>query len=188
VVSRYPNVNFTCIWKLLYNLPLSLESRQVWWLILHRVLPVRERLARLHIISASNCLFCSSREETLIHLFLQCEALKQLRVLVEAFLQVNNGHLNSETLFELRFDGNTITPYFSIIFSEYLYAIWTYRKDVAFRRKQFVLQSLISVFKCRLRNRTKMDYARLDKVKFKEYWLNRPIPITESQGEIIFGF
>jgi hypothetical protein len=59
VVSRYPAVNFANIWKSLYKLPLTLESRQVWWLVLHRVLPVRERLAKLRIISASNCLFCS---------------------------------------------------------------------------------------------------------------------------------
>jgi hypothetical protein len=83
---------------------------------------------------------------------------------------------------------NPITPFASIIFSEYLYVIWIYRKDVAFKRKSFVLSSLISFYKCRLRNRVKLDYARLDKEKFKEYWFNRPIPITESQNEIVFGF
>jgi zinc-binding in reverse transcriptase len=84
VVSRYPAVNFANIWKSLYKLPLTLEIRQVWWLVLHRVLPVRERLAKLRIISASYCLFWSNHGESLVHLFLQCEAFKQLRVLVEA--------------------------------------------------------------------------------------------------------
>jgi hypothetical protein len=127
-------------------------------------------------------------EESLVHLFLQCDALRQLRVLVEAFVELNNCHLKSEILFELCLDGNAISPYFSIIFSEYLYAIWSYRKDVAFKRKKFVLQSLLSLFKCRLRNRIKLDYARLENEKFKGYWINKPIPVTLSQQEIVFGF
>jgi zinc-binding in reverse transcriptase len=188
VVSKYPAIKFANIWKSLYKLPLTLESRQVWWLILHRVIPVRERLAKLRIISGSNCLFCSNQEESLVHPFLQCEALRQLRALVEAFVDLNNCHLKSEILFELCLDGNAISPYLSIIFLKYLYVVWSYRKDVAFKRKKFVLQSLLSLFKCRLRNRIKLDYSRLDNETFKGHWINKPIPITLSQQEIVFGF
>lgn len=188
IVVKYPSLDFTSIWKHLYSYPLALECRQVWWLIIHRVLPVRERLARLGIFSDPKCCFCFKQIESLEHLFLKCTVLRQLRTLAETFADCNNLFHNSDILYELRLDGNFISPYFSVILSEFLYAIWCYRTEVVIKNKEFSSYACLSLFKCRLRNRVKFDFYRMDLNDFGWHWLNKPMPITVLNDDVVFGF
>ena len=124
----------------------------------------------------------------MLHLMVYCPFFNNLRNLVRAFLDINDCSLTPDMFFELSFDNKPLTPYFSLILAEYLYTIWKCHKDLAFNRKKLSDFSSLSFFKCRLRNRIKIDCLRLDKEVFQDYWLHKTLPVTLLNSELVFGF
>lgn len=81
IVEHYPTVDYSRIWSKLFSAPLSLETRETWWKVIHGALPVRERLVKFKIVNSSKCAFCEQGKESLDHLFTECNYIKLLQAL-----------------------------------------------------------------------------------------------------------
>lgn len=61
------------LWEVLWALNLHPKYGMFIWKVLHRIIAAKDGLRRRRIIEESSCVFCGSAEETVDHLFLQCE-------------------------------------------------------------------------------------------------------------------
>lgn len=89
-VSQSPVVP---IWKVIWRVPVSLKINAFIWLLIKQRLPLRERLSRLHIVSASQniCSLCGSSGEFFSHLFILCDHVSSLWYQVADFWEVDAG-------------------------------------------------------------------------------------------------
>ena len=93
--------------------------------IVHDLLPIRN----------NPCYFCNYQNESITHIFLNCEYLKNVRQTIKTKLQTYDIDFNRETIIDMR---NINTDMTAQIISQYKYIVWTYRNIAkkATRRKE----------------------------------------------------
>lgn len=110
----------------------------IWWLLMKRRLPVKERLRKFMDID-STCILCHNETETLHHLFLTCDFAKTLWYHISKWMQVD---MSSMLVAEWAF-----SPNISIISREakgrmcitvaaVIYQVWTERNRRIFKGHQ----------------------------------------------------
>lgn len=73
-------VQYAFIWKSEFDLcPINLESKEVWFEILHQVLTVRQSMFKLKILNTCVCPLCGKKAETIEHLFISCDKIQLLK-------------------------------------------------------------------------------------------------------------
>ena len=71
--SYLPALNWSKIFKTCHNTTIDTQLRWFQLRILHRILPTRRYLHICNITDSPICLFCRNHEETLCHLFWECQ-------------------------------------------------------------------------------------------------------------------
>jgi hypothetical protein len=67
------HVQYGFIWSEFDLYPIGLESKEVWFKIIHQVITVRQSMFEMKILNTCVCPLCGNRPETIEHLFIQCE-------------------------------------------------------------------------------------------------------------------
>jgi len=92
-------------WKIIFNIvhQTKIQSNLIWfqYRILHRILGTKKLLVQMNISDDSMCSFCKKQEETIIHLFTQCQ-------IVQKFWSELKDHIYAKTNILCSFDIVTI--------------------------------------------------------------------------------
>ncbi|XP_021758574.1 uncharacterized protein LOC110723529 [Chenopodium quinoa] len=125
-------------WKKFWALPLLPKWKIFGWKIIHAGIPVASALAVRGVSVDSTCCFCRREQETINHLFRDCDFVTPLWVR-------SSFHFNSQGLLHLPFlqwfsvmvsllaaakDWENLVQFFSL-----LWAIWLSRNNVRFRQQ-----------------------------------------------------
>src|SRR6478735_6227606 len=93
-MSQIPTFNWSFFWKM----PVSPESRALWYRLFHRKLYSQSLLSRFdNGLTSSQCKFCSANTEDLQHLFVRCPM--KWRVWIDAFNFLVRTSLSLKTMY-----------------------------------------------------------------------------------------
>ena len=73
----FPNLNWKTIFIKCFKTTIDTQLQWFQARIIHRILPTRRYLNMCKIVNSPQCLFCLNNEETLIHLFWECNVVKK---------------------------------------------------------------------------------------------------------------
>jgi hypothetical protein len=79
VESKNIHIQYAFIWYEFDLYPISLESKEVWFKILHQVLTVRQVMFKLKIINTCLCPLCGKQAESIEHLFILCDKIQSVK-------------------------------------------------------------------------------------------------------------
>ena len=79
------------------------------------------------------CYFCNTQNESINHIFLNCDYLKNVRQIIKTKLQAYNIDFNRDTMIDMK-DINTDIS--AQIISQYIYVIWSYRNKAKRAKKK----------------------------------------------------
>lgn len=132
------NALVASVWsRMVVDNPTTWNTRQFVWRLLHRLLPVRERLVRHGRAEEETCLFCGREQESLAHLFAFCPLTKS--AYFRFLLLTNKLGISKVSLTDVVFGFSAIAgstaraTVFNVVLSLFLQAIWGYRCDVLAR-------------------------------------------------------
>jgi hypothetical protein len=159
-------------------------------------------LHRIHISNTKECPHCQ-RVETLIHAFYQCAHTaplwKKLANLTKTFgivlptsLLAPNSALSMKVaifnLFPPKFldtpEGETCL----LFVTQLRIDIWRRRCARLKENKISTADDIFQQFLRSIKNRVRIDYYRMTRVKFKEVWERDNYPIEASDHDVSFGF
>jgi hypothetical protein len=201
VFSIHPQVDFYQAWATNRNDCLSPSQRDLTWKMLHNVVPVMAHLHRIHISKTTECPHCQ-RMETLIHAFYQCAHVaplwKKLANLLRTFGLVPASLLTPNSAISMKVAVFNLFPPKLMSTPEgetCLLMVTQLRVDIWRRRCARLKENKISTaddifqqFLKSLKNRVRIDYYRMTRVKFKEVWERDNYPIEASDHDVSFGF
>lgn len=158
-------VDWKKTWSCIYNSYASRKARQFQWKFLHNIIFTEHKL-NLMMVSNGLCNMCSSKRETLVHLFWECEHIKPIWEQVERLIDVAMESLKI-TEFSLSYSKvviGTNQAVINTILFESKWIIWKYRNDFKFSNKK----PNITKFKKQLLNNinTQLKYQHNEKIKY----------------------
>ena len=74
---KFPNLNWKTIFIKCFKTTIDTQLQWFQARIIHRILPTRRYLHMCKIVNSPHCLLCINQEETLIHLFWECNVVKK---------------------------------------------------------------------------------------------------------------
>ena len=89
----------------------------------HNLLPIRNNL----------CYFCKTENESIKHIFLNCDYLKSVRQTIKTNLQTHNIDFNRDTIIDMKDINKDISTQ---IISQYKYITWSYRNRAKRAKKK----------------------------------------------------
>lgn len=95
------NINWKRIWKNISNKYLISEEKSLYYLLVHRKIPCREIMHRIGRTDSPLCVNCNTGvNETIIHKFSMCNAIRPIWIRILALMQARAGtnRLNFDTL------------------------------------------------------------------------------------------
>ena len=174
IINVYPTVDFSEAFSNLCNPLLSCESRDVYFRIIHHILPVNSYLYSFRkIVRSPKCLLCCNYEETLEHLFFHCSFVKSLWECVIAILQdvveqrVVITHKNIVFNVFKKSKVKVLNNIYMILVGEAKWAVWYSRNLKKFEKHvgvNFVKYTFLNLIKVKI----KADFKRLSGAKFKQ--------------------
>jgi hypothetical protein len=91
-VTMYSNCDWSRIWRNLHTACIRDTVRSTWYMVLHDILPTKERLNRIPISDSDHCNYCG-QTDTLSHRIMECGAggdmWRWTRVRMAAILRIN---------------------------------------------------------------------------------------------------
>ena len=84
-------------------------------------------------ITNSPCYFCNTQNESIKHIFLNCDYLKNVRQIIKTKLQAYNIDFNRDTIIDMK-DINTDIS--AQIINQYKYVTWSYRNKAKRAKKK----------------------------------------------------
>jgi hypothetical protein len=74
IMTMYPNYDWSRIWRNLHTAWIPDIVRSTWYMVIHDILPTKERLNRIAISDSDCCNYCG-QTDTLYHRIMECGAL-----------------------------------------------------------------------------------------------------------------
>lgn len=126
-----------CTWQNAFRICFyTVRDNYLTWMqfkILTRILGCRHLLLRIKITTDENCTFCVNNAETLIHLFCDCQIVRNLwqslLTWINSILNTNLTLSNFDIIFGYQLRNNHQIPFNSIIMSTKSYIFWCSRKN-----------------------------------------------------------
>jgi hypothetical protein len=189
IKQKLPLLPVEDIWEIISVSNLTSNARDLAFRISHHILPIKNRLFNLKIIRENLCPLCGKKEETLPHLFLECEVIKPIRDLVKE-LTTEKAKSDLANLYLLIEKGDKIeTAYNLSILSEVNLIIWKKRNKKHFEKTQITSIDVLNAFKYALKDLILADKINMDTETFQLKWCGRPLPVTiDSSNNVIIGF
>ena len=91
--SIYGEINWQKAWTVGEKFCLNNKVKEVSFKILHKIYPTQTKLARFNIDIDLLCKFCGNEEETIHHLFYQCEFSKTFWTDVQQYIRTITGQV-----------------------------------------------------------------------------------------------
>ncbi|XP_058775295.1 uncharacterized protein LOC131649554 [Vicia villosa] len=121
--------------KLLYHIVARPRALITLWLVCHERLATRGRLHHLGMVDKKECNFCA-KEETVQHLFFECDKLKTIWRNILKWIQVVHepGGWESEIKWLIPYckGKGKKSDIMKLAIAETVYKIWHYRNEVSF--------------------------------------------------------
>lgn len=76
--TNFTDIEFLAYYQLIYSCTISTKHRVFQYKLLHRILATNSWLHKVSILESGLCSFCNSSQETLIHLFWDCNVIQEL--------------------------------------------------------------------------------------------------------------
>ena len=193
VVQRFPLTDYNSVFKRVFNKFVDKFSRDVIYRIVHQILPVNCLMFKYNISKSNKCTFCNS-VETIGHLFIECDFISQLYLLLKNWiLSLSNGALifsNKHIFFEDIDHPNSRTlSTILLLIALYCKTIWLKRNDKKFTVKKVTREGVYMNFLYQLKLRILADYDRFPRLKFVEYWCDTDLFCTiDDNDELKINF
>ncbi len=158
------------VWPYLFTIALKsaldIPTRSFQFLFLHRRVPTNKFVHRIGLIDSSICTFCNGSEESLVHLFYDCEYTSRFWTQIEIFLRAMHESELTLTKFAILFGYNIFDPdplvnYIILLGKQYVYKmrclnskpiIQVFKKIVDF---MFEVENCIAIGKGKTENHDK---------------------------------
>ncbi|KAK4717884.1 hypothetical protein R3W88_016222 [Solanum pinnatisectum] len=119
----------------------------IMWLMLHKKLPITDRLTKWGMVVSKRCVMCQNEEETIEHLVINCHfAIWLWSRLLKWMHQLDMMPTNWEQFMHWSIQhvkGKTISAHiFKIIMAECEYGIWIERNNKIFVQKSRTVESV----------------------------------------------
>ena len=176
-----------------YTIIYNRKAYDLQWKIIQLVVPTAERLFKHKIIDNPTCLRCNNRDETTLHLFVYCPAVRALWDKVKFLIENLNPDFNIENLEHFVVVGfahpklnKKLMPE-NAVRDAVLLAIWNTRNKMVFDNEIFPLQNL---FTNSLTAKIKSEYllskdSSTGLFNFKIYWCKNDVLATLSQDNTL---
>ena len=106
-VTMYPNYDWSQIWRNLHTAWIPDTVRSTYYMVLHAILPTKERLNRIAISDSDRCIYCG-QTDTLSHLIMECGAVGDIwrwtLVRMAAILSINACYVSDDWLLRPQFN------------------------------------------------------------------------------------
>ena len=176
IVERYFNIDYSFVFKNVFDKFIDKFSRDVMYKIIHEILPVNFLMFKYNISKSYKCVHCNE-VETLRHLFFECTFNSNLLVLIKNWIfALSNGIicLNFENIIfqDMEISNHKIKSVILLIISLYCKTVWLNRNVKKFEKKNVNSNTVYLNFLSQLKLRILADFERLPTIKFIEYWCN----------------
>jgi exonuclease III len=190
VVRRYfPAFNYQQIFNNVHNNFICSNLRELNWKIIHRILPVKFLLFARKISREKNCALCGTQTEMMDHLFLKCATVQDLRTFVNNFVNKMYNSRISFTTSQFLFLLDAPVKFkstFIYVTTLCKYVIWMYRNRVSFEAYRLRPDDLVSAFRAGLVARVKADYFRFSYNKFRQFWPDTIVSVSNKHVSVKF--
>jgi hypothetical protein len=106
IVKRWQNTNWRRVWAYLWDAPVPESTKEIWYSVMHDIIPTRERLLAIKLIQTDTCASCQVKD-TLSHRIIGCgeghEQWDWTRRTVAAMLRMDPRWINEEWLYRPQF-------------------------------------------------------------------------------------
>ena len=76
--NRFPSLTFNNRWANIFRMPKNFHDADIDFKIMHNILFTNEKLYKFRMIDSPMCSFCDCEIESIVHLFIDCGAVKTL--------------------------------------------------------------------------------------------------------------
>lgn len=193
IIEKNPDVEFTPVFKNVFDKFMDRFSRDVIFKIVHGILPINNLLFNHNVYKSNRCTFCAREPETLRHLFCDCVPIKLLFALIKNWIfSLSNGMLLLD--FEhilyrnIIVTGKKLKNVILLLIGLYCKTIWIVRNWKKFDRKHVLPNDIYVFFLQQLRLRILADFERLPLEKFIEYWCMSDLFCKVEDEELVITF
>jgi hypothetical protein len=187
ISRKHPGINFEPTWKAVSYRALNPQARDLGFKIVHEILPTKDFLRKYVFIKNPKCCLCKSQTESIQHIFKLCPQIK----LILNFYSAATDSSEQETdlnLFQLTNEKEDLQQFKLIVKSELALEIWKTRNRLEKKQGETSPSQLLINSKNALKNRISLDYYIQGEQDFRRRWCGKPLPITISCNQVIFGF
>uniref|UniRef100_A0A803QAN7 Reverse transcriptase domain-containing protein n=1 Tax=Cannabis sativa TaxID=3483 RepID=A0A803QAN7_CANSA len=142
------------VWEKLWRSPIHPRLKLLLWKIWSDVLPTKSRIGRLE----EGCVLCNNADETVLHLFGACSAIKAVLFHSSWGIRIDDLHWNSIMDFGLWWtyvNDESLQLFVACTCA----SIWKWRNNVIFQNRPFSIADLISDVQASVREMTVFDLA-----------------------------
>ena len=195
ILNVFPKIDFSKSFRNTNHPLLSPESRDVTYRMVHHILPVNQYLYSFRkIVKSPKCILCQQQEESLSHLFFDCQFISPLWVFICNLMSNLSKATVAITAFNVVFNtfqecsDKNLNTLLLIILAEARWSIWYCRNLHKFEEKRVDSNYIRTIFKNNLKFRILADFKRLPLAKFKNIWcFNSSLcRVNEAVVEILF--
>lgn len=174
--QHYPDLKFPNIWKIVNINIKPAVFIDIDYKVVCNIVFTMEKLARMKIVSSPLCTVCNDSVEDMLHMFVHCEELHDLKLLISSLIEVifakaDGALLNSVSLEQMLLFGYCCTHKgVNTILLNFLLSVYRY---IVFRRRQLNIDKIVNINIVRLFKHTFRTYLRY---MYHHYKSNRNLP------------
>jgi len=170
----FPLVNISQAWKDINSNFMEPNISTLSWKIVHQIVPVNYTWWKRNRRQSKYCNFCRN-VETICHIFYECSTVRPLWNIVFTFISYYDQDIRlSEDIVLYNSLPVAKSPYHRQVCTYLLscakYCIWSSRNKAQYNNKRITADLLIMNFIYKLKFRITVDFLRLDRIKFTNYW------------------
>ena len=107
IMTKYPNNNWTRIWQNFHTAWIPDTVRSTWYMVIHDILPTKERLKRIAKVDSDLCNQCG-QTDTIHHRIIECETGRDMwrwtQARIAAILRMNTCCVSDDWPFRPQFN------------------------------------------------------------------------------------
>ena len=150
------------------------KMNDLFWLITHRAIKVRDAMKRWGYIDSDRCAFCN-RKETVDHCFLNCIRVKRVWAHFQPTISALLGYhfvFNLVTVFFFLFPSPSLrkSHIAQAFIKNIVYAIWVFRNKSTFHNGREQAPAVVKFALHSIKGRVKVDFHRLPRNSFNDTW------------------
>ena len=106
------------------------SDRDLWYKLKHRILPTKDKLFKMNIVTDDKCPLCNTETENLEHIFIYCQKHLEAWIFIEHILSKYTGNKHYYMTDTNRILGNGMDNLTLCLIGKLLHTIWSIRCDI----------------------------------------------------------